>query len=78
LSGVHVLSHNSVQNVSSVAPSLPAFPHILLSGHRNTVTITSIERRVTVLTRRAKNGVPSIQLSSGDTVLARELAAVIS
>jgi hypothetical protein len=30
------------------------------------------------LTRRAENGVPSIQLSGGDTVIVRELAAVIS
>jgi hypothetical protein len=51
---------------------------MLSSGHRNAVPITSIERCITVLTRRAENGVPSIQLSGGDTVIAREFAAVIS
>jgi hypothetical protein len=76
----HPVSSQDSQSheVLPVTPSLLTFLHILSSGHRHAVPITSIERRVTVLTRRAENGVPSIKLSSGDTVIARKLAAVIA
>jgi hypothetical protein len=49
-----------VQGAGSVTHLLLSFSHILSSGHRNAVPVTSIERCITVLARRAENGVPSI------------------